>query len=85
MGTYVKHVELELARARESWLEPELSSAHSSWLSSTGNASAEARQFFSRHFLCIFRVKHCTNMKISYILLLSYSNVTRPKMLQSSC
>ena len=45
----------------------------------------KVRQFFSRHFLCIFRVKDTTNMKISYILLLSHSNVTPLKMLQISC
>ena len=44
----------------------------------------EARRFFSKHLMCIFRVKHSTNMKISYILLLSYSNVTPLKIMQIS-
>ena len=44
----------------------------------------KVRQFVSRHFLCIFRVKHSTNMKISYILLLSYRDVTPLKMMQVS-
>ena len=47
--------------------------------------SVAACRFFSRHFLWIFRVKHSTSKKISYILLLSYRDVTPLKMLQISC